>query len=118
MLPTKQALKRRKRRRRRPWPRRPPLTTAQILAWADAHHRRTGRWPTRETGPIADAPGETWAGVKIALERGRRELPRGVTLSRLLEERRGYRNRGNLPPLSEDQILGWADAYHQREGHW
>src|SRR5262249_41260148 len=23
----------------------PPLTVEQILAWADAHHDRTGRWP-------------------------------------------------------------------------
>jgi hypothetical protein len=25
---------------------RPTLTVAQILRWADAHRRRTGRWPT------------------------------------------------------------------------
>src|SRR5205823_3864337 len=25
---------------------RPDLTIEQILAWADAHHQRTGRWPT------------------------------------------------------------------------
>jgi hypothetical protein len=25
--------------------RRIPLTVEQILAWADAHHARTGEWP-------------------------------------------------------------------------
>ncbi len=25
---------------------RPALTVEQILAWADAHHERTGEWPT------------------------------------------------------------------------
>jgi|SRR5579864_4648996 len=28
------------------------LTIAQILIWADAYYRRTGRWPTRHSGPI------------------------------------------------------------------
>ena len=36
------------------------LTAGQILAWADGHHRRAGRWPRATDGPIADAPGETW----------------------------------------------------------
>jgi len=25
--------------------RKPPLSIKQILAWADAHHKRTGEWP-------------------------------------------------------------------------
>src|SRR5262249_55027851 len=29
----------------------PPLTTAQILTWADGHHSRTGRWPRAASGP-------------------------------------------------------------------
>src|SRR5262245_22859972 len=38
----------------------PPLRRKDILAWADAHRRRTGTWPTAASGPIPEAPGETW----------------------------------------------------------
>jgi hypothetical protein len=37
----------------------PHLSKARILLWADAHHERTGQWPTCRSGPIAAAPGET-----------------------------------------------------------
>jgi hypothetical protein len=49
---------------------RPPLTVKQILAWADAHHGRTGKWPSADAGPIPEAPGETWRGVHAALSAG------------------------------------------------
>jgi hypothetical protein len=96
----------------------PPLTIEQILAWADLWHQRTGDWPTATSGPIPEAPGETWTAVHLALSRGRRGLPSGSTLPQLLEERRGVRNHLNLPPLAEGQILAWADAYHERSGEW
>src|SRR5205085_673482 len=32
-----------------------PLTGEMILAWADAHHERTGEWPRIEAGAIQDA---------------------------------------------------------------
>jgi hypothetical protein len=63
---------------------RPPLTAEQILAWADAHHERAGRWPNQYAGPVADAPGETWKAVNMALYVGCRGLPGGDTLGRLL----------------------------------
>jgi hypothetical protein len=80
----------------------PALTEGQILAWADAHFARTGDWPTATTGPITDAPGETWMAVEGALQHGNRGLPGGDTLFRLLRrkhglpERRG-RHRGATP---------------------
>jgi hypothetical protein len=40
--------------------RRPELHIPAILGWADAHHARTGAWPTRRSGPVADAPGTPW----------------------------------------------------------
>jgi hypothetical protein len=95
-----------------------PLTEEQILAWADAHHEQTGEWPTSDGGPIAAAPGETWTAVDQALRKGTRSLPRGSSLVRLLEAHRGARNRKNLPRLTEEQILQWADAYHARTGRW
>src|SRR5262249_50686037 len=38
----------------------PRFSEKEILAWADAYHERTGSWPTSASGPIAEAPGETW----------------------------------------------------------
>jgi hypothetical protein len=67
------------------------LSEAQILAWADAHHAQTGKWPTAASGPVAGAPGETWAAVNQALAYGSRELPGGDSLARLLAENRGKR---------------------------
>jgi hypothetical protein len=61
--------------------RRPPLTEALILRWADAHFERTGTWPQQNSGEVADAPGTTWRGVDLALARGRRGLPGGSSLA-------------------------------------
>src|ERR1700722_1950602 len=47
----------------------PRLSHAKVVAWAKAHHRRTGVWPGRATGPIAESPGDTWHAVDIALQR-------------------------------------------------
>jgi hypothetical protein len=96
----------------------PPLTEEQILAWADAYRARTGKWPTGYSGLIDNAPGESWAGVRGALRDGHRGLPGGSSLARLLAEQRGARNHMALPPLTEEQILAWADAYHARTGSW
>jgi hypothetical protein len=62
----------------------PPLDPGQILRWADAHFRRTNRWPCATTGLVPDAPGETWGAVASALWAGHRGLPGGDTLARLL----------------------------------
>ena len=96
----------------------PPYTEEQILAWADAFHERTGRWPSSHYGPITDATGETWCAVNAALEHGCRGLLGGSSLARLLIERRGMRSVGHTPPLTIPQILAWADAHHQRTGNW
>lgn len=94
------------------------LTIKQILAWADAYHKRTDRWPISESGPILGTAGETWKAIDHALRLGMRGLPGGSSLSRLLAKRRGVRNIQNLPRLSVAQILAWADAYHRRTGTW
>jgi hypothetical protein len=96
----------------------PPFTVAHILAWADAHHERTGRWPTVRSGPIEGSSGETWRAVEHALQEGFRGLPGGTTLARLLEKHRGVRNKGALPCLTIEQILIWADAHYARTGRW
>ncbi len=97
----------------------PRFTIRRVLAWADAFHARTGgRWPTIKSGPIPEAPGETWRAVGKALIRGRRGLPGGSSLARLLAERRGVRNHMGLPDLTVEQVLHWADRYQRRTGQW
>ncbi len=94
----------------------PPLTVQGILALADAHRRRTGQWPKRDAGPVVGVRGETWLAFDRALTQGCRALPGGSSLSQLLAERRGVRNRGALPSLTEGQILAWAEAHRRRTG--
>jgi hypothetical protein len=96
-----------------------PLTIEQILAWADAHYERMGKWPQSESdGPVLDAPVETWKAIQMALVKGHRGLPGGSSLAKLLEEKRHVLNLSNLPVLTEHQILVWADAHHECTGHW
>src|SRR5262249_33589248 len=95
-----------------------PLTEEQILCWTDEHQQRTGDWPSVESGPVHGAPGETWLGINAALGQGRRGLPGGSSLAKLLAQHRGRRNQKDLPPLTGEQILAWADAHHQRTGQW
>jgi hypothetical protein len=97
---------------------RPALTEQPILAWADAHHGRTGAWPVHTSGAIAEAPGETWAGVQAALRDGRRGLGGGSSLARLLARERGVRRRTLRPRLTERRILRWARALFRRTGRW
>jgi hypothetical protein len=96
----------------------PRLTIRQILEWADAHHERVGEWPTASSGPIAEAPGESWKGINVALRWGRRRLPGGTSLAGLLAARRGRRISARAPALKENQIVRWADAFRARTGHW
>jgi hypothetical protein len=95
---------------------RPPLTSPQILAWADEYHARNGRWPSRGSGKVAGAAEEDWALIDGALHQGRRGLPGNSSLAKLLIRHRGHQDRFDLPPLTAAQILAWADAHHQRTG--
>src|ERR1700681_766913 len=87
-----------------------PLTVDQILFWADAHHERTGRWPSQWSGPIKRTTSETWHNVDKSLCHGGRGLTGGSSLSKILARHRGkipgfhYR-----PRLTIKQILVWAD---------
>lgn len=96
----------------------PALIEDEILAWADAHRKRTGRWPTARSGGVAEAPGETWLAVATALADGKRRLPGGDSLSRLLVRARGWRNKQALPSLTREQIRRWVRAHHRRTGAW
>jgi hypothetical protein len=95
-----------------------PLAVDQILAWADAHRRRTGRWPGADAGPVREVPGLTWRTVNLALYQGFRGLPGGDSLARLLARRRGRPSYVKKPRLSIGQVLAWARAYRARWGRW
>jgi hypothetical protein len=93
------------------------LTIPMILAWADAHHEKHGRWPVETSGQV-DGTDETWNGLSQSLARGQRGLPGGSSLARLLAEHRNVRNPRDLPPFTFKKILAWADAHHAATGSW
>jgi hypothetical protein len=96
----------------------PSLTVDQIKAWAEAHHTRTGSWPTAHSGKIHDAPGESWSAVHSALTSGLRGLPGGDSLARLLERECGRRNPAEVPRLTLVGIRRWVVQHHERTGKW
>jgi hypothetical protein len=96
----------------------PRLTITQILAWADRHYERHGRWPRTKRDTVDEVAGLTWFRVDADLRYGHRGLPGGSSLARLLVRRRGARSTRYLPPLGIRQILRWADAHRQRLGAW
>ena len=97
----------------------PPLTEGQILAWADAHRARTGGWPSANTGGVAGVPGQSWAAIDEALRRGRRGLPGGDSLARLLDRHRDRRGHGwvSWTPAEDDLVRTlWAEEAAERTG--
>jgi hypothetical protein len=62
----------------------PRLTIAKILRWADAYYAQTGKRPTKQSGPIPEAPGESWNAIERALRDGRRGLAGKSSLPKLL----------------------------------
>jgi hypothetical protein len=75
----------------------PTLTESQVLVWADAHHRWTGEWPIKFSGPVAGVKRLSWNAVDNSLRIGRRGLPGGSSLAQLLEVQRGVRQRAGRP---------------------
>ncbi len=102
----------------RPPIQRPPLSYSQILAWADAHHARTGKWPTVRSGTVREDLRENWNAISAALDKGYRGLPGGLTLAQFLAAARCKRNQKQPPRLRLRQILEWADAHRARHGTW
>jgi hypothetical protein len=96
----------------------PLLTEDQIVAWARKHHRRTGKWPHANNGPVLDAKSETWTAIDLPLRKKgkRRGLPGGDSLPKLLDRCCGVRNLQELPPLEVSEVLRWAATYVARNG--
>jgi hypothetical protein len=92
----------------------PDLSPGQIVAWAEAHHAATGKWPTSRSGRVGAAPEETWGIIDYALTHGRRGLPRGSSLARLLAEHLLAYSR----VLTLETIIAWGEAYYASHGRW
>jgi hypothetical protein len=102
-------------------PTKPPFRISELLKWADAHRQRTGRWPITRSGPIHEAPWDTWAAVDNALGRGIRGCRPGGSLAKLLLKYRGKKPRFGAkrrPRITTQEVLAWADIYHERTGCW
>jgi hypothetical protein len=82
------------------------------------YFERTGSWPEAKDGAVELAPGESWRKLDAALFHGSRGLPGGSSLAKLLAAERGRRNPKGLSPLTIEQILAWADQFHEREGRY
>jgi hypothetical protein len=67
---------------------------------------------------VVGQEGEVWANVNAALREGGRSLRGGSSLAKLLAERLGLRTRANVPRLTVEKILAWADAHFQATGRW
>jgi len=96
---------------------RPSLTVEQILTWADEHKARTGEWPVKSSGPLAESE-MTWGQVDDALRAGRFGLQGGLSLPILLSEQRGVRNHRLLTPLREQDSVRWANRHKKKAGEW
>jgi len=96
----------------------PGLELEQIMLWAREHHAQTGQWPSRKSGPIPGAGGETWWTIDDALKKGSRGLSGGPSLADLLADNGLLCRRTRGLSFSEDRILEWADSYHAQHGVW
>ena len=95
-----------------------PITIPEILQWADAYKERHGRWPDAASGPVPEAPAESWKIITRDLRSGRRGLPARSSIARLLAEHRGRRSVRHLADLTVPQILAWIHEFHARTGRW
>jgi hypothetical protein len=69
-------------------------------------------------GRDSRGPGGKLGAIHSALYVGRRGFPGGSSLADLLMARRGVRNNQNLPRLTIERILQWADEHFERRGKW
>ena len=92
------------------------LDVERIWRWADAHRTATGRWPDRRSGPVGGVDDETWSVIDAALRRGRRGLPGGSSLARLLAEERGVTEGAN-PESPAERLRAWEAEQFPTAGH-
>jgi hypothetical protein len=88
------------------------------VSLAQGHRERTGHWPQlREwRTEISGSGGETWGNVSPGAQQGFGRASAGSSLWDLPTKHRRVRNINNLPPLTTEQILSWADAFRAKHG--
>ena len=90
-----------------------------ILEWMDSYKKKHGDWPHAKLfESIDESPEDTWPIVDGALNLGSRGLPKNSSLAKLLKEHRGVRHIKELPDLSVEQILKWADDYKKKNAEY
>jgi hypothetical protein len=92
------------------------ISVEEVLRWADLHHEKHGVWPNAGSGPVDRVPGINWAKIDALLKQGRRGLPGGSSLTRLLAQERWGSPPSQSAALSVERILAWADAHHTSHG--
>jgi len=95
----------------------PRLSIRVILRWADQHKRRTGRWPTYESGLIPETAWRELAhreSCSVFAEHAR--LTEGSSLADVLACHRGVPNKRRLPSLTVMQIVRWAKQHQAQHG--
>jgi hypothetical protein len=100
-----------------PFRRGSPLSAEQILQRADEYFAQHGRWPTKVSGPI---PGTSisWYTVNSRLRCGCCSFRAGSSLPQFLAQHRGVPQGKTPPPLTEKQIVAWAEAHFAEQGCW
>jgi hypothetical protein len=91
------------------------LGIERILAWADSHHAATGSWPTLHSGKVVDTAGENSYTINGNLKVGRRGLPGGQSLAKLLAEHRGAHC---IFERAVDDRAGPGVGRRPSRGHW
>lgn len=96
----------------------PKLAEVTIRHWVTDWSEQKGKWPNQKSGPIPDSGGETWKAVDTALRDGRRGLPGGSSLPKLIAQQFGRRNVSNLPKLTINIIKRWVEEWQKHKGCW
>lgn len=96
----------------------PAFKLSEIVAWAKAFRRRSGRWP--QPNDADSVAGWHWSSINRALFVGQvRGVAAGTRLPALLAQRCGAPYKPpSRSPLFIDEILNWADRHHERTGRW
>jgi superfamily II DNA or RNA helicase len=95
-----------------------PLTEQIVLSWADAYFAEHNAWPSRKSG-VVEGTTERWDNIDQLLRLGLRGLKKSRSLTALLAKHRGVeRHHSVRKPLTEKQILRWADDFFRRRSFY
>jgi hypothetical protein len=99
--------------------RQPSVTISQVVSWIADFFAKYHEYPTRlDTHGVPSHPDETWSALDDALRFGRRDLPKGMTLVKLLEL---HFDRPRLianTDLDLPTLKGWAKQFHKLHGEY